>query len=205
MYSTLWQHLRLLPKLLELRLHGCALTPVEIAPLCNLQRLQRLHLWLDYYPGAQESGPRRLLSALQYLTQLQHLELTDCGLGRIQPQQQQAGHAVYPCFSALTASTQLTALVINAYQGMPVPKQAFAYIFPDKRVLPDLKVLSLYCSWGPACVEAAQIARIAASCPALQELKLQDVTPWGFDTSCLAQLPLGVTSVEGLGWTRLAV
>jgi hypothetical protein len=45
---------------------------------------------------------------------------------------------------------------------------------------------------------------IAAGCPALQDLTLHSVTPEGFDDSCLAQLPSGVTSVEGLGWVRLA-
>jgi hypothetical protein len=54
------------------------------------------------------------------------------------------------------------------------------------------------------CVEAAHVAMIAASCPALQQLTLQRVTPDGFDVSCLAQLPLGVTRVEGLDWTRPA-
>jgi hypothetical protein len=49
-------------------------------------------------------------------------------------------------------------------------------------------------------VEAAEIARIAASCPALQQLNLWNMTPTGFDTSCLAQLPPGVTRVEGHNW-----
>jgi hypothetical protein len=53
-------------------------------------------------------------------------------------------------------------------------------------------------------VDAPQIASIAATCPALQQLTLWGVTPKGFDVSCLAQLPPGVTQVKGLGWTRLA-
>jgi hypothetical protein len=74
-------------------------------------------------------------------------------------------------------------------------------------VLQQLKVLRLDCTKarpGWRCVEAAQVARIAASCPALQKLKLVGVTPEDFDAGCLAQLPAGVSQVEGLGWTRPA-
>ena len=45
------------------------------------------------------------------------------------------------------------------------------------------------------CVEAAQVAMIAASCPALEELTLHGVTPQGFDVSCLQQLPQSVRTV----------
>jgi hypothetical protein len=69
-------------------------------------------------------------------------------------------------------------------------------------VLLHLKMLSLTSYGFRHCVEAAQVARIAASCPALQELTLQGVTPPGFRVSCLQQLPQGVRTVEGLGWTR---
>jgi hypothetical protein len=42
----------------------------------------------------------------------------------------------------------------------------------------------------------AEIVSIAASCPALQQLTLKNVTAGGFVKSCLLQLPAGVTSVE---------
>jgi hypothetical protein len=111
------------------------------------------------------------------------------------------------CFSALTASTQLTALIVATHSGEPVPKGAFIHMFPAGRVLPNLKVLHVkrFATYAGdtrmPCVAAPQVAMIAASCPALQELKLQHVTPKGFDVSCLAQLR-GVTSVEGLTWSR---
>jgi hypothetical protein len=56
---------------------------------------------------------------------------------------------------------------------MPVPQAAFAHMFPPGHVLPHLKVLQLT---GDSCVGPAQIAMIAASCPALQELKLSGAT-----------------------------
>ena len=85
-----------------------------------------------------------------------------------------------------------------------MPKAAFNHMFPAGRTLSSLKVLDLSRTGSyrdsPPCVEAAQVAMIAASCPALQKLKLQGVTPWGFDSSCLSQLLPRVTQVEGLGW-----
>jgi hypothetical protein len=68
-------------------------------------------------------------------------------------------------------------------------------------VLPELKVLHLlacpvsYSAMLPPCIAPAQVAMIAASCPALQELALDDVTAADFDRSCLAQLPLGMKTV----------
>ena len=73
---------------------------------------------------------------------------------------------------------------------MPVPQAAFDHMFPSGPELPNLKTLRLVSTQAigcPHCVEAAQVARIAASCPALQGLQLQKVTPGAFDTSCLPQ------------------
>jgi hypothetical protein len=119
----------------------------------------------------------------------------------VQPRQQGGSYA---CFSALTASSQLTALILagSGNGNRPVPQEAFQHMFPPGQVLPQLKQLSLHGHPGLPCVEAAQVAMIAASCPALQKLTLQFVTPVGFDVSCLAQLPPSVTEVKGLGWTR---
>jgi hypothetical protein len=43
---------------------------------------------------------------------------------------------------------------------------------------------------------------IAGSCPALEQLALQEVIFLPFDLDCLSQLPLGVTSVQGITWCR---
>lgn len=42
-------------------------------------------------------------------------------------------------------------------------------------------------------VQAAQVVRIAASCPALQRLALYKVTSKDFDRSRMLQLPAGLT------------
>ena len=197
------------------------LTAADIAPLSNLQRLQHLTLhpnnssaWL-YVEVADDSsdededdpqpipdhvaGPSQLLAALQHLTQLQYLSLQSMGLQRVGAQPQQQGDS-YESFQALTASTQLTGLILVGGSHMPVPQATFAHMFPPGHVLPHLKVLQLT---GDSCVGPAQIAMIAASCPALQELKLSGVTPEDFDSSCLAQLPSCITQVGGLSWSRL--
>jgi hypothetical protein len=209
---VLWhQQLQLLPSLASLRLafrESMCVTAADIAPLSNLQRLQRFTLDTPFAVGCDQSSPRALLSALQHLTQLQHLELSKCCLDKVQPalnQQQQPD--AYQCFSALTASTQLTALVLAQDKwNAVIPRAAFSRMFPTGRVVQEIAVLRLDCSRAAnhQCVEAAQVAMIAASCPALQKLKLQGVTPMYFDTRCLLQLPASVTRVEGLGWVRPA-
>jgi hypothetical protein len=199
-YAILWQQLQLLPQLSELHHLDGRLTAADIAPLSTLQHLQHLnvrrldYLWEGF--GPTESGPTPLLAALQHLTQLQHLELNTCTLYLSAPQTQQQGGS-YQCFSALTASTHLTALIIRGdYE--PVPKAAFQHMFPAGWTLPDLQVLRLSSEKRKHCVEAAHIAMIAASCPALQEFCLWRVTAKGFDVSCLSQLPAGVTTVPGV-------
>jgi hypothetical protein len=213
--AAVWQRLQLLPQLSDLtqqrlhrnnNLHNNVYSAADIAPLSNLRSLQRLDLRLATpFDKVDESTARALLSALQHLTQLQHLQLYDMALDRVTAQHQQQGESHY-CFSALTASTQLTALHIENVMGLLVPpslpEAAVQHMFPPGHVLPHLKVLRLDLRGGWPCVDAAQVAMIAASCPALQQLELSSVTPKGFDVSCLAKLPSGVTKVEGLNWTR---
>ena len=198
----LWHHLQLLqqlPKLSELKLAGYLPIAAGIARLGSFQHLQRFSLTLQTYSETlHEPCARALLAALQHLTQLQDLELSLCGLCTIESQA--------PEFSALTASTQLTALSVTDGILAPIPQAAYGTMFPSRHVRPNLQVLRIESMSGSRshCVDEAQVARIAAGCPALQQLTLLDVTPQGFDVSCLLQLPLGVTRVEGLGWTRPA-
>lgn len=201
----------------------------------TLSGLQELRLdqpnWVTAGAGevvaaSDEAGARGLLAALQHLTQLRHLQLSNCHLqevgargGLAQPQQleqQQQGDSGYKCFSALTASARLTALHLSERISNPLPAgpAAFTHMFPPGKVLPELQALSLchdrtWCNAPPTLqatsVGAAQVALIAGSCPALRQLELWGVTPAeGFDASCLAQLPPAVTSVEGLAWSRPA-
>jgi hypothetical protein len=120
------------------------------------------------------------MEALQHLTQLQHLQLQTFALHRSSNQLLQPEVASY---SALAASTELTSLTLHNVYGMPVPKAAFDYMFHPGRMLPHLKVLTLGGDAGHPCVGAAQVAMIAASCPALQEVMLRYVTPKGFDVN----------------------
>jgi hypothetical protein len=175
--------------------------------LSCLTRLQELRLSDIVYAGdSEQQGARELLAALQHLTQLQHLQLNRCHLHTLEPhpdnQLQQQEFDRLSCFSALTASTQLTALVLKQWNDVPVPQAAFNHIFTAEHVLPHLKVLSLTSYGFRHCVEAEQVARIAATCPALQELTLRGVTSRGFDVSCLLQLTPGVERVEGIDWNR---
>jgi hypothetical protein len=190
----------------------CLIQPISLS---SLTKLHTLYLSYPSYDGpSTDQGARELLSALQYLKQLQHLEMFDCKMDtdQLEPRpgsaaeahapSQQQGHG-YECFSALTASSQLTALHITE-SGMPVPQAALEHMFTPGHVLPHLKVLFL--SGSRPCVGAAQIVSIAASCPVLQQLTLLGVThPRSFDNSCLMQLPPGMARVEGLGWTWPAV
>jgi hypothetical protein len=201
--AILLQQLQLLPSLASLQLARSDMTAADIAPLSNLHNLQRLTL--DSPTKGSPTDVRALLAALQHLTQLQHLELRECQLHRAQALPRLQHEADNQCFSALTASTQLTALVL-ANREYGVPQAAFKHMFPAGRMLEELKALRLDSArqMSHFCVEAAQVAVIATSCPQLQQLRLVGVTGKGFDTGCLLQLPPGVTRVEGLDWVRPA-
>jgi hypothetical protein len=154
--------------------------------------LQELHLCTaPCNPDGSKWTTRELLSAVQPLTQLQCLGLRECNLYEIVPQpqtwqhqqQQQQQQDDCQCFSALTASTQLTCLSVYEHHHMPLPRAAFDHMFPAGRVLPHLKQLFLCkryksnvydrgCLGYQHCVDAEQVARIAASCPELQALGL---------------------------------
>ena len=179
----------------------------NLAGITGLQQLRLHHPVGVFRQQLSQSGARDLLAAVQHLTQLQHLELQTCSLGCVVRLPQHQGADSFQCFSALTASTQLTALVLQDHVIL-VPQAAFHHMFPAGRALPNLKVLHLsrtgYHPLSRQHVDTLQVGMIAASCPALQELTLRGVTPDKFDTSCLLQLPPGVTRVEGLGWVRPA-
>jgi hypothetical protein len=175
--------------------------------LSSLIGLQELHLEVGSWDRTSAAGANPLLAALQRLTQLRRLHLRACGLQKAvhQPQPEQQG-ASYQCNAALTASTNLTSLYVREEFDMPVPQAAFDHMLPTGRVLPNLRELTLVGRYpgNYLCVDAAQIARIAVSCAALQQLRLLNVTPKGFDVSCLSQLPPAVTQVEGIEWRRPA-
>jgi hypothetical protein len=196
---------------------------MQPSTLSSMTGLRELRMGKVLHADGSEWSAWEQLAVLQSLTELRRLELEVCTAywpyviydsriiyfdrprpehhGEYDTPQQHANR--YQCFSALTASTQLTALVLTSFQDVPVPPAAFEFMFPPGHVLPNLKVLSL-CSFlrHYDLVRAADIARIAASCPALHQLKLDGVTVPSFDVSCLLQLPPGVTRVQGLDWVR---
>jgi hypothetical protein len=198
-WPRIWQLLQQLPLLTELQLLWCWRRIADIPPLGSLQNLQCFRLELSLYFVNHHSGARELLAALQHLKQLRHLQLQSCGLGISRYHRDN-----FNCYSALTASSHLTNLDLEDLSDMPVPQAAFDHMFPPGRTLPNLKVLRLegcVSEWSELnhCVEEAQVAKIAASCPALCRLALLGVTPIvGLDARCLLQLPPGVTSVQGL-------
>ena len=88
--AHLWQWVQQLPHLSELQLGAFSLQSGDVSPLSNLQDLRSLTVQLNVYSG-QSTVARELLTALQHLTQLQHLELRQCRLHLAQPQPQQEG------------------------------------------------------------------------------------------------------------------
>jgi hypothetical protein len=179
---------------------GLRMRPSNLACMTTLREL---NLADPCNPDGSACSSRELLAALQHLNQLRGLRLLGCQLQAVKPQPQQQGDS-YQCFSALTASTQLTALTLAELCDVPIPAAAFDHMFPTGRVLQSLRVLRVEGAvfYGEPCVGEPQVARIAASCPALQELSLDRITGTAFDTSCLLQLPRAVTRVQGVYWTR---
>lgn len=214
--------------------------------------LRELRLFSPYsLDGSAWFGgePRELLDLLQHLSSLRHLELSRCKLDFCETYP-----GGYQCFSALTAPTQLTALILEEEDARLLPNAAFPRMFPAERVLPHLEVLCLRRTRSlvpeddgdgdeepadahdggdeepaeahdggdeehaeahhnlapePPCVEGEDVARIAASCPALQQLALVGVTAQWFNWEPLlhacAQLPPAVTFIEGMEiWRRYA-
>jgi hypothetical protein len=90
------------------------------------------------------------LEALRELTCLQHLELDGVYFARIAPQQ----------FSAVTASSQLTQLVVKCDGGVCLPKSAVQHMFAPHRqmqALQQLNISTMDCKYNVAedcCIEA---------------------------------------------------
>jgi hypothetical protein len=135
------------------------------------------------------SSPEALkdaLAAIARMSCLQHLELTDQGL-HVCPDINR--------FTALTASSHLTALHMSDQLSMLLPAQALRHVLPAGHQLPQLRVLRLRGSHMPAataeaaaCGDATGICRMAECCPGLQELQLDNVLAEPTAAACLSQL-----------------
>jgi hypothetical protein len=176
-----------LANLLRFSGQGVCMQPSSLG---SMTWLRELDIEGPRYANGDRWAPGELLTALQHLTQLQHLGLRNCKLYQDAPWQRQEANC--RCFAALTASTQLTSLVLTQLCFMPIPQVAFEHMFPAGHVLPHLKDVLIrtdHTSPEQYCVEAAEVAKLTASCPALQVLGLVDVTPLSFGThECLLQL-----------------
>jgi hypothetical protein len=195
--TTLPQQLpQQLTGLLRLELEWCR---VPATVFGSITQLQALHLnscrVLPLSLGGEfdHEGLPALLDALPKLTCLQDFELY-----RISPDE-----AIINLqrFSALTASSHLTRLVLGREQDQPLPEAAaLQHMFPAGRPALQLRELSIT-PGGPGpfdewCIDTAGLRAIARSCPALQRLDIAEAVEPDTDLSALLQLPQSCTSLE---------
>jgi hypothetical protein len=175
----------------HLQLHG------SYSSICPsiLQRMQQLQ-HLDMSDIAPD-GLQILLDALQNMQQLQHLSLHAPGLiNTLQGEELLR-------YSQLTASTQLTHLDL-LYDECILVDGAARYMFSEGKQLPHLKVLQ----FGPEDWDGSDfplpfgpgdLARLAAACPALEQLWAEPAIQPSADIAELALLT-SVTQLWVGGW-----
>lgn len=188
--STLCQ----LQHLTRLVLHSCAvlLQPGALAALTQLQHLAVVQskILSDSDPEFEDTaaaGTQQLLSDLQHLQQLTHLDLESTLPPwdyRDQP------YASPEAYTALTASSRLQQLDISNNR---LPAGVWEHIFPSDRQLPHLRTLDISWVRHPADVlpwstEAPLPGALLASCcPGLQTLRVKGLE---YPTEGLAPLQL---------------
>lgn len=197
-----------LSKLLVLDLDRCTFDPSGLACASLLQQLRLVGCRLlpcfedEQYDSA---GTAALLAALPKLTRLKHLELqlSSFDVSGQQPLEHYAG---------LTASAQLTCLMLHPQYEAPLPKGAAQHMFPANRQLPLLKTLIISPDGDDydedhaqqvCCLDAADLASIARCCQGLQEVCIAHaVVGGGADVTALLQLPASCQSlrVGGVGF-----
>jgi hypothetical protein len=168
---------------LHLKLNMCYIPPTVLGGFTSLQSLNLDGCALLPRNGAQDDrsaeGTAALLRALALMTSLQDLELTVDGID--------TNFTAPQSFAALTASTQLTRLVLTPDDDAPLPKGAVQYMFPAGRPLPLLQHISFspiiedLDGWEAEewCVDGDDIGRIAACCTGLLWLELSLVVKPG--------------------------
>jgi hypothetical protein len=176
----------------KLKLTQTGLSPVALASLSRLTRLQLYGCWSrrrgnheESQAGSEHSVPA-LLAAIGGMHQLQHLELEgedDC--------LHTLGQPVH-C-AALTASSQLTHLQIWRWVDQPLPGTAVQHMFPAGRQLSQLQQLVLSGAEEEdsegGCITTDDLHSIVGACPALRCLSIPGVLAAGADVSALLQLP----------------
>jgi hypothetical protein len=204
--STIPYEMQQLEGLLRFKLSGCVVPP---AVLHSFPRLQKLHvercdlLPADVVEDDQEEsnfdtrGTAALLDALQQLTSLQHLQLN---LDNLDTETTAA-----QLFAALTASSRLTALILEPDTCTPLPKGAVQHMFGSGKQLPQLHRLTITNyddsehpnGWPDDqwTIDGEDIYNIASCCPKLQQLDIAlNVNP-DADLEGLLQLPKSCTSL----------
>jgi hypothetical protein len=153
---------------------GGLLQKMELDPaiLAGKTRLQRQFLHQDILGAFAESA--KLLSQLQQMQQLTHLELST--LRATRKSTTLAG--TWPAFSALTASSKLQLLKLD---GCILPSGAWQHTvlerFPAGRQLPHLRTLSISNVKGSEWAQAASPDGnlLVSCCPGLQFLYMSDL------------------------------
>lgn len=169
-------------QLRRLELNRCTLLPGDASEHMSRPR---------WTPLAQTlAGIAAFLSSLQHLTQLKHLQLQDMTLR----QATEWDEEVPPLeqFSALTASTNLTALhLVYQPESHVVPADAMQFVFPAGRQLPQLREVSIDCfpDWSGHCMDGDDLARLISACSNLAALNIRGAMYEDADISPLLQLP----------------
>ena len=168
---------------------------VEAAVLAGKTRLQHLQLISctiveTAHDGAAEADVGQLLSYLQHLQQLTHLNLSGTLWDGVD---EDAPHAAG--YTALTASSKLQHLNISE---CALPAGAWQHVFPVGRQLPQLRELNITELEKAAggFISAPEGSRLVSCCPGLQCLFMQAVQ----DSAGLLAALGGLSGLRTLHW-----
>jgi hypothetical protein len=129
-------------------------------------KTQLQHLSLRACSFAAEAGVSQLLSELQHLTQLTHLDLTrSCRLMAAA----EGGHSPpSTAYASLTASSRLQHLDLS---GLTLPSAAWQYMCPPGRTLPQLQYLNIrHVQEADRSAVVPNTSALVSCCPGLQTL-----------------------------------
>jgi hypothetical protein len=179
--------------LLRLQLQHCGFLPTLLG---SVAQLQALHLQSCSLLPTESEGTAALLHALPKLSCLEDLQLRSLGVGTVSIPLQR--------FSALTASSHLTRLVVQTLNAVPLPKGAVQHMFAAGRQMPQLQVCQLMADDSrpgaePSCIDSADPELISRGCPALRRLGVVGTVQPSADLSGLLQLPASCTALSVSG------
>jgi Leucine-rich repeat (LRR) protein len=181
--------LQQLSGLLRLQLWDCCVPPTALASFTRMQVLQMEQCDLALDRGDYLGATATLLNALAGMTCLQDLQLSAVPINTSETDPQR--------FAALTASTQLTRLVLRSGGRIPLPHEAAQHMFRAGRPLPQLQQLVItpllddtdHYNADTRCIDDDGIGCIASCCTGLQWLEIPFCVPPFRDLSVMLQLP----------------